>query len=82
MLLVIEWERKRDEAIELLKLSRVGLVLMAVFMLAGDDIGVIAIPVTAGFTTGFLTVGAWKYRVAARTLRELKQPARARLLKR
>ena len=81
MLLLIEYERKRDEAIELLKLSRVGLVLMALFLLAGDDIGVVAIPVTAGFTLGFLTVGAWKYRLAARALRELKQPARARLLK-
>lgn len=81
VLLLIEYERKRDEAIELLKLSRVGLVLMAIFLLAGDDIGVIAIPVTAGFTLGFLTVGAWKYQIAARVIRELKQPAPARLLK-
>jgi hypothetical protein len=82
VLLLIEYERKRIEAIELLKLSRLGIVLMAVFMIAGDDVRVIAIPVMAGFTLGFLTVGAWKYCVAARTLRELKQPARARLLKR
>jgi hypothetical protein len=42
----------------------------------------IAIPVTAGFTLGFITVGTWRYRVASRELRELKQLAPARLLKR
>jgi hypothetical protein len=81
VLLLIEYERKRAEAIELLKLSRIGLVLMAVFLIAGEDLRVVALPVGAGFTIGFLAVGAWKYRVATRVIRELKQPPRARLLK-
>ena len=80
-MLLIEYERKRSEAIELLKLSRVGLVLMLLFLIAGDDIRVVALPVGAGFTIGFLVVGAWKYRIANRAIRELKQPAPARLLK-
>ena len=42
---------------------------------------VVALPVGAGFTIGFLVVGAWKYRIATRVIRELKQPAPARLLK-
>jgi hypothetical protein len=79
--LLVEYERKRIEAVELLKLSRVGLVLMAVFLVAGEDLRVVALPVGAGFTIGFLVVGAWKYRIATRAIRELKQPARARLLK-
>ena len=81
MRLLVEYERKRVEAIELLKLTRVGLVLMVVFLIAGDDIRVVALPVGAGFTLGFLTVGVWKYRLATRVIRELKQPAPARLLK-
>lgn len=81
-MLLLEYERKRDEAIELIKLSRLGLVLIAVFLLAADDVQIIAIPVMAGFTLGFLSVGTWKYRGAARVIRQLKQPAPARLLKR
>lgn len=80
-MLLLEYERKRDEAVELIKLSRLGLVLIAAFMLTGDDVQIIAIPVMGGFTLGFLSVGAWKYRLAARMIRELKQPAPARLLK-
>ena len=80
--MLLEYERKRDEAFELIKLSRLGLVLIAAFLLAGDDVQIIAIPVMAGFTLGFLSVGTWKYRVAARVIRELKTPARARVLKR
>ena len=81
MMLLIELERRREEARELLRLSRVGFVLMPLFMLLGRDVAMIAIPVTAGFTLGFITVGTWKYRLASRQLRELKQPAPARLLK-
>lgn len=81
MLLLVELERKREEARELLRLSRVGLVLMPLFLLLGRDVAMIAIPVTAGFTLGFITVGASKYRLATRQLRELTQLAPARLLK-
>ena len=80
-MLLVETERRRDEARELLKLSRVGFVLMPLFLLLGRDVAMIAIPVTAGFTLGFITVGTWKYRIASRQLRELTQPARARLIK-
>ena len=82
MLLLAETERKRDEAKELLKLSRIGLILMPLFLLLGRDIAMIAIPVTAGFTLGFIVVGSWRWRLAARELSQLKQPAPARLLKR
>ena len=81
-MLLIELERKREEAKELLRLSCVGLALMLVFLVVGHDLALIAIPVAAGITLGFITVGTWKYRLATRQLRELKQLAPARLLKR
>lgn len=82
MMLLIELERRRDEARELLKMSRIGFVLMPLLWLIGHDIAVVALPVTAGFTLGFITVGTWKYRSATRQLRALRRLAPARLLKR